>query len=148
MYIPSKKWKFQGRDLDPAKLPTKDEVVSGIHALGDERADRAAILYWDYGEYGVDVAYWHSFDPDDEVGCVLMPVREGMLCVPFGSRFPWEPKGIRLVGIEIISVEDCWCIQDNCYNTDAKPGAAKIWEEAAMISLAMGNHDHEDDLCE
>ena len=140
-------WRFNGKVLDPAKLPTKDEVVSGIHALGGEGADRAAILNRDYGEYGTDVAYWHSFDPEDKVGCVLMPVREGMLCVPFGSWFQGEPKDIHLLGIEIISVEDCWCIQDNCYNTDAKPGAAKIWEEAATISLAMGNHDHEDDLC-
>ena len=141
-------WKFNGKVLDPFKLPTMEMVISGVQALGARADDRKELMEWSYGEYGHNVAYWHSFDPADDVGCVLMPVREGMLCVPFGSRFPWEPKGIRLSGIEIISVEDCWCIQDNCYYTGAKPGAARIWEEAAMISLAMGNHDHEDDLCE
>ena len=91
----------------------------------------------------------HSFDPADEDGIILMPVREGMLSIPFGAgNLPFSPDGLQVEKAEIISVEDCWCIQDNCYNTDAKPGAAKIWEEAAMISLSMGNHDHEDDLCE
>ena len=141
-------WKFNGKELNPDKLPMMEEVVASVHALGRHDADKNAVLSWDYGEYGSDVAYWHSFDPADEDGIILMPVREGMLCVPFGSSFPWEPKAIRLAGIEIISVEDCWCIQDSCYYTGAKPGAAKIWEEAAMISLSMGNHDHEDDLCE
>ena len=141
-------WKFNGKIMNPLKLPTKEEVVASIHALGGHDVDKNAVLRWDYGEYGSDVAYWHSLDPADEDGIILMPVCEGMLCVPFGSRFPWEPTGIRLSGIEIISVEDCWHIQDNCYYTDAKPGAAKLREEAAMISLSMGNHDHEDDLCE
>jgi len=95
------------------------------------------------------VAYWHSFDPADEDGIILMPVREGMLSIPFGTgNHLFSPDGLQVEKAEILSVEDCWCIQDNCYNTDARPGAARIWEEAAMISLSMGNHDHEDDLCE
>ena len=142
-------WKFNGKELNPDRLPTKEEVVAGIRALGGHDADKNAVLSWDYGEYGTDVVYWHSFDPADEDGIILMPVREGMLSIPFGAgNHLFSPDGLQVEKAEILSVEDCWCIQDNCYNTDAKPGAAKIWEEAAMISLSMGNHDHEDDLCE
>ena len=86
--------KFNGKILDPSKLPTMEEVIAGVQALDAHADDRKELMEWSYGEYGHNVAYWHSFDPDDEVGCVLMPVREGMLCVPFGSRFPWEPKGM------------------------------------------------------
>lgn len=142
-------WKFNGKELNPDRLPTMEEVVAGIHALGGRDADKNAILRWDYGEYGTDVAYWHSVDPADEDGIILMPVREGMLSIPFGTgNHPFSPDGLQVEKAEILSVEDCWCIQDNCYYTSAKHGAAKIWEEAAMISLSMGNHDHDDDLCE
>ena len=142
-------WKFNGKELNPDKLPTMEVVVAGIHVLGGRDADKNAVLSWDYGEYGSNVAYWHSFDPADEDGIILMPVREGMLSIPFGTgNHLFSPDGLQVEKAEILSVEDCWCIQDNCYNTDARPGAARIWEEAAMISLSMGNHDHEDDLCE
>lgn len=63
-------WKFNGKDLDPAKLPMMEEVISGIRALGGENAGRAAILNWDYGEYGTNVAY----------GIALTPRTESVVC--------------------------------------------------------------------
>lgn len=67
-----------------------------------------------------------------------MPVREGMLSIPFGTgNHLFSPDGLQVERAEILSVEDCWCIQDNCYNTDAKPGAA-LSDIETVCSHAQG----------
>ena len=93
-------WKFNGKELNPDKLPTMEEVVAGIHALGGRDADKNAILRWDYGEYGSDVAYWHSLDPADKDGIILMPVREGVLSIPFGTgNHLFSPDGLQVENV-------------------------------------------------
>ena len=144
----SKLWKFNGKELDPARLPAMNDVLMFIMALSAKDAkqgvDREAILRWKYENYGDDVAYWYSPDPEDHDGCVLMPVREGILYVPYGKSRPWDPDGIDIPNISLISDEDCWWTADECSMYGRKQAEA-IWQEAAVINGEMGIHDDDDD---
>lgn len=139
----SEKWRFRGRELDPAKLPTMDEIILDIEALGGTSVSREMVASWPYGEYGNDLAYWFSFI-EEESGCVLMPVREGVLWVPFGCLYN-DVKGIDLKKITLLNQEECWDAMDNCLMAGNDEGA-NVWEEAALICGALGIHEIEDDF--
>lgn len=143
-----KLWKFNGKELDPAKLPAMNDVVMFIMEIGakdsNQDADREAIIHWKYEDYGDDVAYWYSPDPANHNGCVLVPVREGILFVPYGKFYPWDPDGIDLPNIGLISDEDCWWTVDEC-RMYGREKDAEIWQEAAIINGEMGIHDDDED---
>ena len=143
-----KLWRFNGKELDPAKLPAMNDVLMFIMVLSakdaKQGADQEAILHWKYEDYGADVAYWYSPDPANHSGCVLMPVREGILYVPYGKHYPWDPDGIFISNIDLISKEDCWWTMDECCMYGRKQ-AEKVWQEAAVINGEMGIHDDDDD---
>lgn len=143
-----KLWRFNGKELDPAKLPAMNDVLMFIMVLSakdaKQGADQEAILHWKYEDYGADVAYWYSPDPANHDGCVLMPVREGILYVPYGKSRPCDPDGIDIPNISLISDEDCWWTADEC-NMYGRKQAEAIWQEAAVINGEMGIHDDDED---
>lgn len=137
-------WKFNNHEIDPAMLPTCDEVLSCILANGGEDADHRLLTDWDYGSNGSGLTFHERFR-DGRGGSYLLPVREGILSVPYGDWLNSDSHSLDLRHAELVTQEEAWDTMDYYLGyVGLKSPEAALWGEIAMIAGEMNLHEPED----
>lgn len=140
----SSTWKFNNREIDPAKLPTYDEVLSCILAHGGEDADHRLLTDWDFGPNGSGLTF-HERSRDGDGGGYLLPVREGILSIPYGGWLNPDSHSLNLRHAELVTQEEAQDTMDYYLGyVGLEAPEAALWGEIAEIAGEMNLHDPED----
>ena len=76
-------WKYMNQQLDPNELPTMKELISEIDENGGTDAALAGLREKQYKQYCCELIWRYPISQGDSAGGFLMPVREGILWIPY-----------------------------------------------------------------
>ena len=76
-------WKYMDRTLNPEELPTMKKLLSEIDENGGTDAALAGLREKQYRQYCCELIWRYPISQGDSAGGFLMPVREGILWIPY-----------------------------------------------------------------
>ena len=78
-------WKYMDRKLNSEELPTMKELLSEIEENGGTDAALAGLREKQYRQYCCELIWRYPISQGDSAGGFLMPVREGILWIPYDA---------------------------------------------------------------
>ena len=76
-------WKYMDKKLNPDELPTMKKLLSEIDENGGTDAALAGLRERQYKQYCCELIWRYPISQGDSAGGFLMPVREGILWIPY-----------------------------------------------------------------
>jgi len=76
-------WEYMDQRLNPEELPTMKELLSEIDENGGTDAALAGLREKQYRQYCCELIWRYPISQGDSAGGFLMPVREGILWIPY-----------------------------------------------------------------
>lgn len=115
-------WKCTDKKLNPEELPTMEELIVEIDENGGTDAALAGLREKQYRQYCCELIWRYPISQGDSAGGFIMPVREGILWIPYDE--------IEKEAGEIL-----------------RTGDAVLMDEAACAAYAEDFRHYADELC-
>lgn len=127
-------WPFMKMKLNPADLPTMREVLNrlqdneanmAIERLQDEQMER----------YHNTLLWRYPLSQDSSVGGFILPVREGILWIPYGKTSTYEGDLLITDEAHILSEDDCEAMLGDFSNYASE--LCDVLRQSASISCRL-----------
>lgn len=126
-----KTWKFMNLSLNPEELPTKDEMIEMIWDGGGTDAALAELREKQHEQYGNELIWRYPISAGESAGGFIMPVREGVLWIPYDEMDKEEGEILLVDNAELLSEDACEIMADD-YMSYAKELCDVLNQSAAI----------------
>ena len=140
----SQTWKYMNQQLDPNELPTMKELISEIDENGGTDAALAGLREKQYKQYCCELIWRYPISQGDSAGGFLMPVREGILWIPYDEME--KEAGEILRTSDAVLMDEAAC---RAYADDFRAYADELCSalrQSAYICRGTGCGNHNDTI--
>ena len=137
----SQTWEYMDQRLNSDELPTMKELLSEIDENGGTDAALAGLREKQYRQYCCELIWRYPISQGDSAGGFLMPVREGILWIPYDEME--KEAGEILRTSDAVLMDEAAC---RAYAEDFRAYADELCSalrQSAYIcrGIGRGNHD-------
>lgn len=133
-------WKYMNMNLDPATLPCKDDILARIRADGGTDRALADLREEQMETYQNDLIWRYPISQGTAAGGFVMPVREGILWIPYDEMEREEGEILMLQDACLLDADACSYMADD-YQAYAK-GLCSMLREAADICEQLNKKEN------
>ena len=140
----SRIWKYMDRKLNSEELPTMKELLSEIEENGGTDAALAGLREKQYRQYCCKLIWRYPISQGDSAGGFLMPVREGILWIPYDEME--KEAGEILRTSDAVLMDEAAC---RTYAEDFRAYADELCSalrQSAYICRGIGRGNHNDTI--
>ena len=137
-------WKYMDKKLNPDELPTMKELLMEIDENGGTDAALAGLREKQYRQYCCELIWRYPISQGDSAGGFLMPVREGILWIPYGEME--KEAGEILRTSDAVLMDEAAC---RTYAEDFRAYADELCSalrQSAYICRGIGRGNHNDTI--
>ena len=137
-------WKYMDRKLKSEELPTMKELISEIDENGGTDAALAGLREKQYRQYCCELIWRYPISQGDSAGGFLMPVREGILWIPYDEME--KEAGEILRTSDAVLMDEAAC---RTYAEDFRAYADELCSalrQSAYICRGIGRGNHNDTI--
>ena len=137
-------WKYMDRTLNPEELPTMKKLLSEIDENGGTDAALAGLREKQYRQYCCELIWRYPISQGDSAGGFLMPVREGILWIPYDEME--KEAGEILRTSDAVLMDEAAC---RTYAEDFRAYADELCSalrQSAYICRGIGRGNHNDTI--
>lgn len=106
-------WKYMNMELDPSKLPTKQELLDRIRKAGGTDRSLAELREEQMDTYQNELIWRYPISEGMSAGGFVMPVREGILWIPYDEMEREEGEILLLQDACLLSADSCRYMADD-----------------------------------
>ena len=107
-----KTWKYMNFSLNPEELLTKDELIEMIRDGGGTDAALADLREQQHEKYGNELIWRFPISEGESAGGFIMPVREGILWIPYDEMEKETGEILLLDDAELLTEDACEIMAD------------------------------------
>lgn len=133
-------WKYMNMELDPAKLPTKQELLTRLREGGGTDRALSDIREEQYELYNNELDWRYPISQGENAGGFVIPVREGILWIPYDEIERDEGEILLLDRSYLLSADDCHILADD-YKFYADGLCAMLHEAEAICEQLDPDND-------
>lgn len=133
-------WKYMNMELDPALLPTKYELLARIRKAGGTDRALSDLREEQMETYQNDLIWRYPISQGTAAGGFVMPVREGILWIPYDEMEREEGEILMLQDACLLDADACSYMADD-YQTYAE-GLCSMLREAADICEQLNKKEN------
>ena len=137
-------WKYMDKKLNPDELPTMKELLMEIDENGGTDAALAGLREKQYRQYCCELIWRYPISQGDSAGGFLMPVREGILWIPYDEME--KEAGEILRTSDAVLMDEAAC---RTYADDFRAYADELCsalKQSAYICRGIGRGNHNDTI--
>lgn len=137
-------WKYMNQQLDPNELPTMKELISEMDENGGTDAALAGLREKQYRQYCCELIWRYPISQGDSAGGFLMPVREGILWIPYDEME--KEAGEILRTCDAVLMDEAAC---RAYAEDFRAYADELCSalrQSAYICRGSGRGNHNETI--
>ena len=127
-------WTYMSMEIDPESLPTKDELIARLKEDGGMDRAFAPVREEQYERYGSELVWRYPISEGYAAGGFILPVREGILWVPYDEIEKEEGEILLLDDAELLDAGACEVMADDFRRY--ADGLCSMLREAAVICKA------------
>lgn len=124
-------WTYMNVEIDPESLPTKDELIARLKEDGGTDRAFAPVREEQYERYGSELVWRYPISEGYAAGGFILPVREGILWVPYDEIEKEEGEILLLDDAELLDAGACEVMADDFRRY--ADGLCSMLREAAVI---------------
>ena len=106
-------WTYMNMEIDPESLPTKNELIAFLREEGGTDSALANLREEQYEKYGSELDWRYTISEGSAAGGFILPVREGILWIPFDEMEIEEGEILLLDDAELLDVDACKIMEDS-----------------------------------
>lgn len=106
-------WKYMGRSVDPQTLPTMAEALAFIEAECLDEYGLSSLRDKQEETHGFDMIWRYPLSVDKESGAFILPVREGILWVPYDAMSEEDGEHLMLEDASLLDADACRALLDD-----------------------------------
>lgn len=131
-----KTWKYMNLLLNPEELPAKDELIEEIRDGGGTDAALAELREQQHEKYGNELIWRFPISEGESAGGFIMPVREGILWIPYDEMEKETGEILLLDDAELLTEDACEIMAED-YMSYAKELCDVLNQSAAITHQAQ-----------
>lgn len=132
-------WKYMNMNLDPATLPSKDDLLARIRADGETDRALADLREEQMETYQNELIWRYPISEGTAAGGFITPVREGILWIPYDEMEREEGEILLLDEACLLTEDVCTAFEEDFRYYAA--GLCSMLLEAAAICKQLGSTD-------
>ena len=132
-------WKYMNMNLDPATLPSKDDLLARIRADGETDRALADLREEQMETYQNELIWRYPISEGTAAGGFITPVREGILWIPYDEMDREEGEILLLDEACLLTEDACTAFEEDFRYYAA--GLCSMLLEAAAICKQLGSTD-------
>ena len=130
-------WTYMNVEIGPESLPTKDELIARLEEDGGTDRAFASVREEQYERYGNELVWLYPISEGYAAGGFILPVRDGILWVPYDEREKEEGESLLLDDAELLDSDTCKIMADDFRRY--ADGLCSMLREAAVICKTARN---------
>lgn len=134
-------WKYMNMNLDPATLPSKDDLLARIRADGETDRALADLREEQMETYQNELIWRYPISEGTAAGGFITPVREGILWIPYDEMEREEGEILLLDEACLLTEDACTAFEEDFRYYAA--GLCSMLLEAAAICRQLSNTNSE-----
>ena len=135
-------WKYMNMELDPAKLPTKCELLDRIREAGGTDRALAFLREEQMETYHNELIWRYPISEASAAGGFVTPVREGILWIPYHEMDREEGEILLLQDACLLDADACSYMADD-YQSYAEELCSMLREAAVICESFNETEDME-----
>ena len=100
-------WRYMNQQLDPNELPTMQELLTEIDDNGGTDAALSRLRDEQHEKYHNELIWRYPISQGDSAGGFVMPVREGILWIPYDEMEKETGEILRTGDATLLDEETC-----------------------------------------
>ena len=137
----SQTWEYMDQRLNSDELPTMKELISEIDENGGTDAALAGLREKQYRQYCCELIWRYPISQGDSAGGFLMPVREGILWIPYDEMEKEAGEILRTSDAVLMDEAACRAYADD-FRAYADELCSALRQSAYICrGTGRGNHD-------
>lgn len=137
-------WKYMNMELDPSRLPTKQELLDRIREAGGTDRALADLREEQMETYQNELIWRYPISEGTAAGGFVTPVREGILWIPYDEMEREEGEILLLQDACLLSADDC-CAFEEDFRFYADGLCAMLREAADICEQIRPDVDEQED---
>lgn len=124
-------WMYMNMEIDPESLPTKDELIARLEEDGGTDRAFASVREEQYARYRNELIWRYPISEGCAPGGFILPVREGILWIPYDEMEKEEGEILLLDDAELLDSDACAVMADDLRRY--ADSLCSVLREAAVI---------------